>query len=200
MTVIIGGGGIGEAIRMRTRAIVIKSKDFEEIAAELLVIERETSIDTIIVTSGFLEKSTIGFFSEEIIQRTVDANFIIPMMISNFVINYFPTVKLVIFSSSVVFEARKGYSVYSASKTGLEIFLRTLKLEYPNFNLKIIRNARTDTKLRWNNYIHSEETEANLLSTDEVAKYTLDFLSKKGTVMEIYKRDENIQTDIWETI
>jgi 2-C-methyl-D-erythritol 4-phosphate cytidylyltransferase len=200
MTVIIGGGGIGEAIRMRTRAIVIKSKDFEEIAAELLAIERETSIDTIIVTSGFLEKSTIGFFSEEIIQRTVDANFIIPMMISNFVINYFPTVKLVIFSSSVVFEARKGYSVYSASKTGLEIFLRTLKLEYPNFNLKIIRNARTDTKLRWNNYIHSEETEANLLSTDEVAKYTLDFLSKKGTVMEIYKRDENIQTDIWETI
>jgi len=195
MTVIVGGGAIGEALRARSRAIVIKSKDFEQIAQDLIEINESTEIKNIIVTSGFLEKQTIGDFSPETIRKTVDANFMIPMLVANFSVANFPTTNLVFFSSSVVFEAREGYSVYSASKTGLEIFLRTLVVEH-NTNLKIIRNSRTDTKLRWNNYKHSDKTEANLLTPDEVAKATLEFMKEDGIVMEVYKRNEIIHKDV----
>jgi short-subunit dehydrogenase len=200
MTVIIGGGGIGEALRARSRAIVINSKDFNEIITELVKINDASSIKNIIITSGFLEKHEVGDFTEKVIEKTVQANFLIPMLIANFSVLNFPKANLVFFSSSVVFEAREGYSVYSASKTGLEIFLRTLKIENPSVNLKIIRNSRTDTKLRWNNYDYSEETTKNLLSPEEVAKVTLDFISTDGVVLEIYRRDNELKTDIWETI
>jgi len=196
MTVIIGGGAIGEALRARSRAIVINSKNFEQIAKDLVEINDSTEIANIIVTSGFLEKHNIGDFDPETIQKTVDANFIIPMLVANFSVANFPTTNLVFFSSSVVFEAREGYSAYSASKTGLEIFLRTLAVEHSLIELKIIRNSRTDTKLRWNNYKHSDKTEANLLTPDEVAKATLEFMQEDGIVMEVYKRNEILHKDV----
>ena len=197
MTVIIGGGSIGEAIRDRTRSIVIYQKDFELIRNDLVIINANTPITEIFVTAGYLEKSEVGEYSTQNIEKTINANFTIPILIANLSVKLFPTAKLVIFSSSVVFEPREGYGAYSAAKTGLEIFIRTLKKENPEYIVKLIRNSRTDTKLRWDNYQRNESTEQNLLTPDEVAKATLNFLNIEGTVMEIFKREEKLYTEVW---
>ena len=197
MTVIIGGGSIGEAIRDRTRSIVIYQKDFELIRDDLAIINSNTPITEIIVTSGFLEKSRVGEYTTENIEKTINANFTIPILVANLSVKKYPTAKLIIFSSSVVFEPREGYGAYSAAKTALEIFIRTLKKENPEYIVKLIRNSRTDTKLRWDNYQHNETTEQNLLSPDEVAKATLNFLKEEGVVLEIFKREEKLYTEVW---
>ena len=198
MTVIIGGGAISEAIRSLKRCTIIKEKDFGLIEMKLREISDNVEITEIIVTTGYLEKSTVGEYSFRNIEQTVSANFLTPILIANLSINLYPTAKLIFFSSSVSFEPRKGYGAYSASKTALEIFLRTAMVENPEVSIKIIRNARTDTKLRWNNYPQSTENKRNLLSPLEVAIETMKFTKQHGSVLEIYKRNEIIHTDIWD--
>jgi len=193
MNVIIGGGEIGNAIRNLICGEVINEKDIDVVKDKLLSFDK---IENIFITAGFLRKENVGEFNDETILKTVNSNFIFPILIANFCIKYFPDARIIFFSSSTVYDFREGYSVYGASKTALEIFVGTLKVENPDIKVKLIRNHRTDTKLRWSNYERSPKTEENLLTPEEVAEETVKFLERPESIIEISKEYEELITRI----
>jgi NADP-dependent 3-hydroxy acid dehydrogenase YdfG len=197
MTLIIGGGELGrsfEKIFNNDIVRIIEHTDSGKMLAQIeSLILKYGQADRAIITSGYLNKKFIGDYRNTDIEQIIDANMTFPIKVINLLSAISYRTRVIVISSSVTFDAtRNMYAVYAASKLGLERFVQSSQNGDGPLRIKIIRPARMDTKLRWDNYKKTDENIKNLLTTDEVAQCTLDFLQKDDIVLEIFKKEGHI--------
>ena len=195
MTIIIGGGYIGEEFQNQIDdSYIISHANINTMINYFkYIIKKYGKPNLIIITSGFLRKRKVGKFYIYDIDNTIDANYTVPVKFINLAKEMNLQSQIIVFSRSVTYDKREGYSIYSSSKLALEKFIKIYMIEEPEAKIKIIRPSRTDTKLRWDNYEQTEENEKNLLYPEEVVSAVLDFLPKKDIILEIRKDGEKIK-------
>lgn len=198
MTIIIGGGEIANTInKIIIDSEIIVSKKPSIVKHILNNVYKEKNIKNVIITSGYLEKSNFKKMTFNNIDKTISANLTFPIKIANIVQDKLKKSngKLIVFSSSTIFGTREEYSVYAATKIGLEKFIENFSSE-TGIKTLIVRNGRTDTKLRWNNYKKTIENKKNLLSTKEVAIALKNQLEKDCKILDIFKDNEYLNISI----
>jgi len=187
---IIGGGEIGYEISEQLACPVFKFNDIADFKGKVL--DFFPHVETFFITTGKLFKKPFHSLTENEINEMFYSNVLLPIEITKILQNtYGNDITIVYFSSSVVKGLRKDYSVYSATKVALEEFAKNLKNE-TDINVKIVRPARTDTKLRWDNYSYNKENTKNLLSPNEVVSGIQKLLDSEKMILDIYKENELI--------
>jgi len=196
---IFGGGKIAESISIINNAEIVYYRNEKDIKEYLKKFDK---LNEVYITSGYLKR--IDFFNQtnEDIQHTIDANLIFPIMVAKLLEKFIKSgTKIIFISSSSSFDTRSGYSIYASTKTALEIFAKTLFNEgmqnNENYDIRIIRPARTDTKLRWNNLDKNNSSNwENLLKPNEIALEIKEFLNTSYNYLYIYKNNEKIITEV----
>ena len=197
ITIIFGGGDISRAITSKLDAFEICSKDIS-IAEKMFHIVAGSTDEPInvIVTSGYLLKHSIEQIEKDEIEKHISANLLYPMHIWRIVSQKIVHNggRFIVFSSSAVEPVRDGYAMYASAKAGLERFICSIKHEIENVDTTVIRNARTNTKMRWMNYEKTPETIENLLEPEDVAEAIYDLIlgDKKCDMLIIYKSRDRI--------
>jgi len=186
---IFGGGEIAESISSILKIPIEKDTDVVN-----------NKIEELYITSGFLNREPFFQQTYEEIYKSIDANLIYPLKILTELKKYIDkNTKIILISSSSSYNDREGYSVYSSTKTALEIFAKTLYKE--GYNIKLVRPARTDTKLRWDNISKADkENWENLLTPEDIVKQLPSFLKSDYNYLNIFKSEEQLITQLkdWE--
>jgi 2-C-methyl-D-erythritol 4-phosphate cytidylyltransferase len=207
-TVVVFGGsyGIGSDIadlarqfgadvriysRSSTGTHVENRAEIAEVAAAVLA---ETGqIDYVVNTAGVLIRGELVATSEETVYSATDINYLAPIFIAQ---EFYPALarsrgSLLLFTSSSYTRGRSGYSLYSSAKAAVVNLTQALADEWAGSEVRVncVNPERTGTPMRTKAF--GEEPAGTLLSSEEVARQSLDVLlsGQTGHVIDIRRED-----------
>jgi NAD(P)-dependent dehydrogenase (short-subunit alcohol dehydrogenase family) len=157
-------------------------------AAARQVIEATGRVDYVVNTAGVLPRGDLLETSEETIYSATEINYLAPVFIAQV---FFPHLKasqgsLTLFTSSSYTRGRSCYSLYSSAKAATVNLTQALADEWAGeVRVNCVNPERTGTPMRTKAF--GEEPEGTLLSSEEVARRSLDVLvaSMTGHVIDI---------------
>jgi 2-C-methyl-D-erythritol 4-phosphate cytidylyltransferase len=207
-TVVVFGGsyGIGSDIaglarrygadvrtysRSSTGTHVENRAEIADVAAAVLA---ETGqIDYVVNTAGVLPRGELAATSEETVYSSTDINYLAPIFIAQ---EFYPALarargSLLLFTSSSYTRGRSGYSLYSSAKAAVVNLTQALADEWAGSGVRVncVNPERTGTPMRTKAF--GEEPAGTLLSSEEVARQSLDVLLSGQTGHVIDNRRED---------
>jgi len=177
--------------RSTTGTHVERRADVAEAARTVLA---ETGrIDFVVNTAGVLPRGELTELTEETIYASTDVNYLAPVFVAQ---EFFPHLaatrgSLLLFTSSSYTRGRSGYSLYSSAKAAVVNLTQALADEWAGDHVRVncINPERTGTPMRTKAF--GEEPAGTLLSSEEVARQSLDVLlsAQTGHVVDIRRAD-----------
>ncbi len=165
-----------------------------DIADAAAVVLAETGrIDFVVNTAGVLVRGELAETSEESIYSSTDVNYLAPIFIAQ---QFFPHLaaskgSLLLFTSSSYTRGRSGYSLYSSAKAATVNLTQALADEWVAAGVRVncVNPERTGTPMRTKAF--GEEPAGTLLSSEEVARQSLDVLlsGQTGHIIDIRRED-----------
>lgn len=150
----------------------LKAK-FEEIHQKL------GRIDYIVNTSGLLNRKSLVSMTQQEVKESYMVNYVGVLNVARASFEYLKETRgmLVNFTSSSYTRGRSNYSIYSSTKAAVVNFTQALAEEWipHSIRVNVINPERTATPMRVANF--GNEPEATLLSSQEVAEFTLSAMS-----------------------
>ena len=135
-------------------------------------------IDFVVNTAGVLVRGALAETTEETIYSSTDVNYLAPIFIAQ---EFFPHLaasggSLLLFTSSSYTRGRSGYSLYSSAKAAVVNLTQALADEWAGAGVRVncVNPERTGTPMRTKAF--GEEPPGTLLSSEEVARQSLDVL------------------------
>ncbi len=177
--------------RSTTGTHVERRADVAEAARTVLA---ETGrIDFVVNTAGVLPRGELTELTEETIYASTDVNYLAPVFVAQ---EFFPHLaasggSLLLFTSSSYTRGRSGYSLYSSAKAAVVNLTQALADEWAGAGVRVncVNPERTGTPMRTKAF--GEEPPGTLLSSEEVARQSLDVLlsDQTGHVVDIRRAD-----------
>lgn len=165
-----------------------------EVADAAKTVLAETGrIDFVVNTAGVLPRGELTELTEETIYASTDVNYLAPVFVAQ---EFFPHLaasggSLLLFTSSSYTRGRSGYSLYSSAKAAVVNLTQALADEWAGDRVRVncINPERTGTPMRTKAF--GEEPAGTLLSSEEVARQSLDVLlsEQTGHVIDIRRED-----------
>ncbi len=165
-----------------------------EVAEAARTVLAETGrIDFVVNTAGVLPRGELVELTEETIYASTDVNYLAPVFVAQ---EFFPHLaasggSLLLFTSSSYTRGRSGYSLYSSAKAAVVNLTQALADEWAGDGVRVncINPERTGTPMRTRAF--GEEPAGTLLSSEEVARQSLDVLlsQQTGHVIDIRRED-----------
>lgn len=165
-----------------------------EVAEAARTVLAETGrIDFVVNTAGVLPRGELTELTEETIYASTDVNYLAPVFVAQ---EFFPHLaaadgSLLLFTSSSYTRGRSGYSLYSSAKAAVVNLTQALADEWAGDGVRVncINPERTGTPMRTKAF--GEEPAGTLLSSEEVARQSLDVLlsEQTGHVIDIRRED-----------
>ena len=165
-----------------------------EVADAARTVLAETGrIDFVVNTAGVLPRGELTELTEETIYASTDVNYLAPVFVAQ---EFFPHLaavdgSLLLFTSSSYTRGRSGYSLYSSAKAAVVNLTQALADEWAGDGVRVncINPERTGTPMRTKAF--GEEPAGTLLSSEEVARQSLDVLlsEQTGHVIDIRRED-----------
>ncbi|SDU88229.1 2-C-methyl-D-erythritol 4-phosphate cytidylyltransferase [Microlunatus sagamiharensis] len=165
-----------------------------EVADAAKAVLAETGrIDFVVNTAGVLPRGELTELTEETIYASTDVNYLAPVFVAQ---EFFPHLaasggSLLLFTSSSYTRGRSGYSLYSSAKAAVVNLTQALADEWAGDRVRVncINPERTGTPMRTKAF--GEEPAGTLLSSEEVARQSLDVLlsEQTGHVIDIRRED-----------
>lgn len=179
--------------RSSTKTHVERRSDIRQAAEDVLA--QTGSIDFVVNTAGILPRGDLAETSEETIYNATEVNYLAPILIAQ---EFQPHLEatggsLLLFTSSSYTRGRRGYSLYSSAKAAVVNLTQALADEWAGrVRVNCINPERTGTPMRTKAF--GEEPEGTLLSSQEVARRSLDVLvsSLTGHVIDIRREDADV--------
>lgn len=179
--------------RSSTKTHVERRSDIRQAAEDVLA--QTGSIDFVVNTAGILPRGDLADTSEETIYNATEVNYLAPILIAQ---EFQPHLEatggsLLLFTSSSYTRGRRGYSLYSSAKAAVVNLTQALADEWAGrVRVNCINPERTGTPMRTKAF--GEEPEGTLLSSQEVARRSLDVLvsSLTGHVIDIRREDADV--------
>ncbi|TNC46141.1 bifunctional cytidylyltransferase/SDR family oxidoreductase [Mumia zhuanghuii] len=161
-------------------------------AAAESVLAKTGRVDYVVNTAGVLPIAPLAETSEETIYNATEVNYLGPIFIAQ---EFYPSLEatsgsLLLFTSSSYTRGRSGYSLYSSAKAAVVNLTQALADEWAGaVRVNCVNPERTGTPMRTKAF--GQEPAGTLLSSEEVARQSLDVLlsSQTGHVIDI--RREN---------
>jgi 2-C-methyl-D-erythritol 4-phosphate cytidylyltransferase len=162
------------------------------VEAARMVLEETGRIDFVVNTAGVLPRGELTELTEETIYASTDVNYLAPVFIAQ---EFHPHLaanqgSLLLFTSSSYTRGRSGYSLYSSAKAAVVNLTQALADEWAGaVRVNCINPERTGTPMRTKAF--GEEPAGTLLSSEEVARQSLDVLlsEQTGHVVDIRRAD-----------
>ena len=185
------GANVKTFSRSATGTYVEKRADVAKVAQQVL--EETGRIDFVVNTAGVLVRGELAETSEETIYSSTDINYLAPIFVAQ---EFFPHLaescgSLLLFTSSSYTRGRSGYSLYSSAKAAIVNLTQALADEWASSGVRVncVNPERTRTPMRINAF--GEEPPGTLLSSEEVARQSLDVLLSHltGHIIDI-RREE----------
>ena len=176
--------------RSTTGTHVERPEDVE--AALKAAFEATGRIDHVVVTAGILEKGALADMDEATIDRLLHVNFMGPVTAARKSLPYLQQTKgqLLLYTSSSYTRGRGGYALYSSTKAALVNLTQALADEWSGeVRVNCVNPERTGTPMRTKAF--GDEPAGTLLSSEEVARQSLDVLLSEQTGHVIDIRREN---------
>ncbi|MGH1562425.1 SDR family NAD(P)-dependent oxidoreductase [Mumia sp. DW29H23] len=161
-------------------------------AAAQDVLAKTGRIDYVVNTAGVLPIAPLAETSEETIYNATEVNYLGPIFIAQ---EFYPHLaetsgSLLLFTSSSYTRGRSGYSLYSSAKAAVVNLTQALADEWAGtVRVNCVNPERTGTPMRTKAF--GEEPAGTLLSSEEVARQSLDVLLSPQTGHVIDIRREN---------
>ena len=179
--------------RSATKTHVERWADIHKAAEDVLA--ATGSIDFVVNTAGILPRGDLAKTSEETIYNATEVNYLAPILIAQ---EFQPHLEatggaLLLFTSSSYTRGRRGYSLYSSAKAAVVNLTQALADEWAGrVRVNCINPERTGTPMRTKAF--GEEPEGTLLSSQEVARRSLDVLvsSFTGHIIDIRREDADV--------
>lgn len=179
--------------RSSTKTHVERRADIHKAAEEVLA--QTGSIDFVVNTAGILPRGDLADTSEETIYNATEVNYLAPILIAQ---EFQPHLEatggsLLLFTSSSYTRGRRGYSLYSSAKAAVVNLTQALADEWAGrVRVNCINPERTGTPMRTKAF--GEEPEGTLLSSQEVARRSLDVLVSPltGHIIDIRREDADV--------
>jgi len=176
--------------RSTTGTHVERRADVVEAARKVL--EETGRIDFVVNTAGMLPRGELTELTEETIYASTDVNYLAPVFVAQ---EFYPHLaetrgSLLLFTSSSYTRGRSGYSLYSSAKAAVVNLTQALADEWAgSVRVNCINPERTGTPMRTKAF--GEEPAGTLLSSEEVARQSLDVLlsAQTGHVVDIRRED-----------
>ena len=176
--------------RSTTGTHVERRADVVEAARKVL--EETGRIDFVVNTAGMLPRGELTELTEETIYASTDVNYLAPVFVAQ---EFHPHLaetrgSLLLFTSSSYTRGRSGYSLYSSAKAAVVNLTQALADEWAgSVRVNCINPERTGTPMRTKAF--GEEPAGTLLSSEEVARQSLDVLlsAQTGHVVDIRRED-----------
>ncbi len=165
--------------------------EIAEVAASVLAETAE--IDYVVNTAGVLTRGELAETSEEAVYSATDINYLAPIFIAQ---EFYPALarsrgSLLLFTSSSYTRGRSGYALYSSAKAAVVNLTQALADEWAADGVRVncVNPERTGTPMRTKAF--GEEPAGTLLSSEEVARQSLDVLlsGQTGHVIDIRRED-----------
>ncbi|HPU12267.1 MAG TPA: bifunctional cytidylyltransferase/SDR family oxidoreductase [Aeromicrobium sp.] len=165
----------------------------EDIVAAARQVMAETGrVDFVVNTAGVLPIGDLADTTEETIWAATEINYLAPIFIAQ---QFQPLLaesngSLLLFTSSSYTRGRKGYSLYSSAKAATVNLTQALADEWAGeVRVNCVNPERTGTPMRTKAF--GDEPEGTLLSSEEVARRSLDVLvaPMTGHVIDIRRAD-----------
>ena len=185
------GANVKTFSRSATGTYVEKRADVAKVAQQVL--DETGRIDFVVNTAGVLVRGELAETSEETIYSSTDINYLAPIFVAQ---EFFPHLaescgSLLLFTSSSYTRGRSGYSLYSSAKAAIVNLTQALADEWASSGVRVncVNPERTRTPMRINAF--GEEPPGTLLSSEEVARQSLDVLLSHltGHIIDI-RREE----------
>jgi 2-C-methyl-D-erythritol 4-phosphate cytidylyltransferase len=131
--------------------------------------------------------------SDEMIAESIGVNFVAAVHTAREALPYLAKTRgqLLLFTSSSYTRGRSGYSLYSSTKAALVNLTQALADEWASLGVRVncVNPERTATPMRTKAF--GEEPEGSLLSSDAVARTSLDVLVSEltGQVIDVRRLD-----------
>ena len=206
-TVVVFGGsyGIGGDIAMLAESYGATVRTFSRsstgthverradvVEAARTVLEETGRIDFVVNTAGMLPRGELTELTEETIYASTDVNYLAPVFVAQ---EFYPHLaatggSLLLFTSSSYTRGRSGYSLYSSAKAAVVNLTQALADEWSGtVRVNCVNPERTGTPMRTKAF--GEEPAGTLLSSEEVARQSLDVLlsAQTGHVVDIRRAD-----------
>jgi len=185
------GADVRTYSRSSTGTHVERRDEVAAVAAEVLA---ETGrIDYVVNTAGVLPRGELADITEETIYSSTDVNYLAPIFIAQEFYAALRQVRgsLLLFTSSSYTRGRSGYSLYSSAKAAVVNLTQALADEWAATGVRVncVNPERTGTPMRTKAF--GEEPPGTLLSSEEVARQSLDVLlsGQTGHVIDIRRED-----------
>jgi len=185
------GADVRTYSRSSTGTHVERRDEVAAVAAEVLA---ETGrIDYVVNTAGVLPRGELADITEETIYSSTDVNYLAPIFIAQEFYAALRQVRgsLLLFTSSSYTRGRSGYSLYSSAKAAVVNLTQALADEWATTGVRVncVNPERTGTPMRTKAF--GEEPPGTLLSSEEVARQSLDVLlsGQTGHVIDIRRED-----------
>jgi ribitol-5-phosphate 2-dehydrogenase (NADP+) / D-ribitol-5-phosphate cytidylyltransferase len=162
-------------------------------AAARQVLEETGQIDYVVNTAGILPRGELGDTTEETIYQATDVNYLAPIFIAQEFFAHLAKTRgsLLLFTSSSYTRGRSGYSLYSSAKAAVVNLTQALADEWAGVGVRVncVNPERTGTPMRTKAF--GEEPPGTLLSSEEVARQSLDVLLSglTGHIIDIRRED-----------
>ncbi|MDD9350442.1 bifunctional cytidylyltransferase/SDR family oxidoreductase [Mumia sp.] len=176
--------------RSATGTHVERRDEVHAAAAEVLA--KTGRIDYVVNTAGVLPIAPLSETSEETIYNATEVNYLGPIFIAQ---EFYPHLaetsgSLLLFTSSSYTRGRSGYSLYSSAKAAVVNLTQALADEWAGrVRVNCVNPERTGTPMRTKAF--GDEPAGTLLSSEEVARQSLDVLLSAQTGHVIDIRREN---------
>jgi ribitol-5-phosphate 2-dehydrogenase (NADP+) / D-ribitol-5-phosphate cytidylyltransferase len=170
------GANVKTFSRSTTGTYVEKRADVAKVAQQVL--DETGRIDFVVNTAGVLVRGELAETSEETIHSSTDINYLAPIFVAR---QFFPHLaassgSLLLFTSSSYTRGRSGYSLYSSAKAAIVNLTQALADEWASSGVRVncVNPERAETPMRTKAF--GEEAPGTLLSSEEVARQSLDVL------------------------
>ena len=161
-------------------------------AAAATVLAAGDKVDFVVNTAGILPIGDLAETSEETIYAATEINYLAQIFIAQEFYPHLAATKgsLLLFTSSSYTRGRKGYSLYSSAKAAVVNLTQALADEWAGeVRVNCVNPERTGTPMRTKAF--GDEPEGTLLSSQEVARRSLDVLvaQQTGHIIDIRRGD-----------
>jgi len=185
------GADVRTFSRSSTGTHVERRDEVAAVAAEVLAATGR--VDYVVNTAGVLPRGELAEITEETIYSSTDVNYLAPIFIAQ---EFYAALReskgsLLLFTSSSYTRGRSGYSLYSSAKAAVVNLTQALADEWGASGVRVncVNPERTGTPMRTKAF--GEEPAGTLLSSEEVARQSLDVLlsGQTGHVIDIRRED-----------
>lgn len=159
------------------------------------IYEHNGKIDYVVNTAGILEISKLEVHENKDILNIINTNYIGAVNITKMAIKFLRESKgsILHFTSSSYTRGRANYSIYSSTKAAIVNFVQAVAEETlkDDIRINVINPERTKTPMRVKNF--GVEPEETLLTSNQVARVSLNTLISNYTGQVIDVRRENVE-------